>query len=408
MATIQAPRHLLDVRALPGTREVDAYRDGGLFPVLASAGGAIVAAVRGGAGHVGLAGRVEVVRSLDAGHTWTPPGVVADSDRDDRNIAFGTSPRGTLVLAYHRQGSYDDAGNYRPALWETRTDRPIDVMVTRSRDTGLTWSPPVPLEVADFRTFSPYGKIVALADGALLLPIYGTPLAGGRGSPARPDGSCSYLLRSHDDGVTWGEPSLIAADKDETALVALPDGDLLAILRGSDAEQALWSARSANGGATWSEPVQIAPRFHHPADLLPLCNGDLLLTYGNRTPPYRIEGRISRDSGRSWLDCLLTFSGHLYGYTDAGPRPYDLWLSLQRGAARGWSRPGCDDVLLQPLAQPRGGLAAARGRGPLPCPRLPGCRSDLGRGGGERRNRGTGRLSPERGGGLGIWVGSHG
>lgn len=327
MATVQAPHHLLDIRALPSTREVSAYRAGGLFPILASAGGAIVAALRGGAGHVGLEGRVEIVRSLDAGLTWAPPNVIADSERDDRNIAFGTSPTGTLVLSYHRQGSYDDAGNYRPDLWGARAERPIDVMVTRSHDAGLTWTPPVTLGLAAFRPFSPYGKIVALGDGTLLLPIYGSPitaLIADRGGSAPPDGSCSYLLRSRDDGETWGHPSLIAVDKDETALLALPDGDLLAVLRGSDAEQALWSARSADGGATWTTPAQITPPFHHPADLLLLINGDVLLTYGNRTPPYRVEGRISRDDGHSWLDCLLAFSGHLYGYAVAEPRPYDL------------------------------------------------------------------------------------
>jgi len=57
------PGRVVDVRALRGTREVLAYQDGGLFPVLASAGDAIVAVVRGGAGHVGLAGRLEVLRA---------------------------------------------------------------------------------------------------------------------------------------------------------------------------------------------------------------------------------------------------------------------------------------------------------------------------------------------------------
>ena len=44
------PDRILDVRALPGTRETIAYKDGGLFPVLAlSNDGTVVAALRGGA-----------------------------------------------------------------------------------------------------------------------------------------------------------------------------------------------------------------------------------------------------------------------------------------------------------------------------------------------------------------------
>ena len=43
------PDRILDVRALPGTRETIAYKDGGLFPVLAlSNDGAVVAALRAG------------------------------------------------------------------------------------------------------------------------------------------------------------------------------------------------------------------------------------------------------------------------------------------------------------------------------------------------------------------------
>ena len=70
--------------------------------------------------------------------------------------------------------------------------------------------------------------------------------------------------------------------------------------------------------------MQITQASQHPADLVRLSNGDILLTYGNRNPPYRIEGRVSRDRGQSWLDCLLTFSGHLYGYTAEESRRTDL------------------------------------------------------------------------------------
>lgn len=317
---------LLDVRALSQTREVLAYQDGGLFPVLAAASdGAIVAVLRGGAGHVGLDGRIEVIRSLDAGRTWTPPNVIADSDRDDRNPACGVSRGGTLVLAYHRQGSYDEEGNYRPN--RASGNRPVEVLITRSLDAGLTWEAPVPLGVNLLSTASPYGKIPALDDGTLLLPLYDSlhpALVGAKKGQMRPEGSCSYLVRSRDDGKTWGDPSLIAFDKDETALLILPDGDLLAVLRGSDTDQALWSVRSADGGRSWSEPVQITGRYQHPADLVLLANGDVLLTYGNRNPPYRIEGRLSRDGGRTWLDLLLVFSGHLYGSNVESPRPTDL------------------------------------------------------------------------------------
>jgi hypothetical protein len=131
-------------------------------------------------------------------------------------------------------------------------------------------------------------------------------------------------VRSHDDGVTWGEPALIGVNKNETALLALPTGDLLAVMRSIPPEQALYSSHSSDGGHTWSSPAQITGPRQHPADLVQLVNGDILMTYGNRTAPYRIEGKVSRDGGRTWLAPLLTFSSPLYGYDLPAERPTDL------------------------------------------------------------------------------------
>ena len=158
-----APDSILDIRTLPGTRETIAYQDGGLFPVLALSGeGVAVAALRGGAGHNGREGRIEVVRSLDDGLTWTPPSVVADSEDDDRNPAFGVSAEGTLILLYHRQHYYDADGNYDG---DSRTGdrKPVAIMATRSFDSGISWEEPYPMSMDSLPTGSPFGKIVALS-----------------------------------------------------------------------------------------------------------------------------------------------------------------------------------------------------------------------------------------------------
>jgi hypothetical protein len=126
----------------------------------------------------------------------------------------------------------------------------------------------------------------------------------------------------------------------ETALLVLPDGGLLAMLRGNDADAAIWCARSDDGGYRWSSPSPVTGPRQHGADAILLASGDILLTYGNRNPPYRVEGRISRDGGRTWVDDIVTFSGHLYGYTVTAPRTTDLGypssvLSRVNGTGRG-------------------------------------------------------------------------
>ena len=332
--TTLAPDRIVDIRTLPGTRETTAYHGGGLFPILALApNGNVVAALRGGAGHLGRAACMEVVLSTDAGQTWSPPNPVADSDDDDRDAAFGVSSQGTLVLLYQREHRYDAEGNYLGGL-PISHPKPIALMATRSTDNGLTWEEPYPLSFDPLARVSFFGKVVSLNDGTLLAPLYNSRSRVDEQSEQMYD--TAYLVRSQDDGRTWGDISQIAPHRNETALIALPEGDLLAVQR-DDTAQALHSTRSQDGGRTWSPPTQITQARQHPADMVRLSNGDILLTYGNRNPPHRIEGRISRDRGHSWLDCLLTFSGHLYGYTVEESRRTDLGYpsSVLRGGGQG-------------------------------------------------------------------------
>ena len=334
--TTLVPDRIVDVRSLPGTRETTAYQDGGLFPILALApNGNVVAALRGGAGHLGRAARMEVVRSSDGGLTWSPPNLVVDSDDDDRDAAFGVSSQGTLVLLYQREHRYDDEGNYLGGL-PISDPKPIALLATRSIDNGLTWEEPYPLSFDPLARVSFFGKVVSLNDGTLLAPLYNSRSRADEQSEQMYD--TAYLVRSQDDGRTWGDITQIAPHRNETALIALPEGDLLAVQR-DDTAQALHSTRSQDGGRTWSPPTQITQARQHPADMVRLSNGDILLTYGNRNPPHRIEGRISRDRGHSWLDCLLTFSGHLYGYTVEESRRTDLGYpsSVLRGGGQGFT-----------------------------------------------------------------------
>src|SRR3954451_21558985 len=107
-------RPILDVRALGRSREAIAYTAGGLFPVLGlTPDGTIVGIVRGGAGQLGIAGRVEAIRCLGAGANLAAAAIVGDDEAADRDYACGVAPAGTIILAYHRSGCYDADGNYR-------------------------------------------------------------------------------------------------------------------------------------------------------------------------------------------------------------------------------------------------------------------------------------------------------
>ena len=96
----------------------------GYFPVaIGLKNGDLLAVIRGGAPHIGVKGRLDLVRSSDGGQTWSAPWTVVDGPLDDRNPALGQSKDGTLVLAYVLAGNYDETGLHFKG---TRADRVFD------------------------------------------------------------------------------------------------------------------------------------------------------------------------------------------------------------------------------------------------------------------------------------------
>ncbi len=263
----------------------------GQFPVLArGADDALVVVCRVGAGHYGLPGTLATTCSRDGGRTWSDPRELAPRGHDVRNPALAVVGA-RWVIAYWQAG----VRCYRDEQWvlpET-TRGADDTFVVTSDDRGQTWSAPRAVRSATLAWISPYGRIVALADGTLVMAGYGPRLGG---APGRFD---AVLLRSRDGGATWGDESAVLADASELALCALPDGALLGAARRAAGDVAI--VRSADGGHTWSAPVAATRVDEHPADLCVLRDdGAVLLTFGRRQRPLGCGALLSRDGGVSW------------------------------------------------------------------------------------------------------------
>lgn len=286
------------IEELPSTRSVVLGEDSGYFPVVATVTGTdVVILWRAGAGHMGVAGRLEAVRS-DDGETWSEPVAVADGKWDDRNPAVGVTAGGVIVVAYHVNGCYGDAGQYDPQLGRLRT------RLTRSRDGGRTWEDAYPLSLTDFDGLSPYGQMLTVDDGSLLMPIYGST----EWKKDRKAKSSSFLLRSADEGLTWGLHSRVGEGINESAFLPLPGGEMLAVVRSGVTDAHLLRTH-ADAAMKWTAPTDITAPHEHPACLTALSDGTVLLAYGHRMKPFGVRGRISRDNGRSWLgDVEIIFS----------------------------------------------------------------------------------------------------
>lgn len=270
---------------------------GGYFPVLVRLqNGTLLSVLRGGAPHIGKNGRLDLVASADAGKSWPQRWNAVDGPDDDRNPAFGQLKDGTVVLAYSILSGYDTAGLKLGSRHERKFD---GVFVVRSKDNGKTWTKPEKNEATaqllkSPGALSPYGKIVQLPDGAALMAVYYEIYDS--------DGAThfeSWLFRSVDSGKTWTDPSLIRKDGNETAIAVMPDGSLLAAVRTGKAGY-LTVMRSSNHGRTWNTPMPVTKDAEHPADLIVLQDGRVLMTFGERNAPRGIHALLSGDGGKTW------------------------------------------------------------------------------------------------------------
>jgi Neuraminidase (sialidase) len=274
-------------------KRITVVSGGGYFPVLIQLkNGELMAVLRGGAPHLGVKGRLDIVTSKDHGLTWSPPRTVVDGPEDDRNPALGQLKNGDIILAYAVLHGYDHTG-----LKLNTPDRHAEgVYVIRSRDGGRSWSKPKRSKSThklqkSGGDVSPYGKIVQLADGTALMSVY-YEFRDARGNQ-------DYVFRSRDNGKTWGDPTLVGEHYNETGLLALKGGTVLAALR-SEIGGHLATSSSIDGGKTWSQPVQITKDREHPGDLIQLDDGDVLLTYGERNKPFGVQAVLSHDDGKTW------------------------------------------------------------------------------------------------------------
>jgi hypothetical protein len=200
--------------------------------------------------------------SFDGGLTWamrTPPlsrcagGNAANGGDYERTtdpwVTF--SPNG---VAYQMSLSFSGA-SFQPGSASA-------MLVSRSSDGGRTWADPATLIRDGAGFFNDKNSITADPDDARFVYAVWDRLAAGGGGPA-------YLARSVDGGSTWeaARPIYDPGIRSQTIgnqIVALPNGNLVDLFTqidegaNSTTSAFLSVMRSADNGATWSQPSRIA------------------------------------------------------------------------------------------------------------------------------------------------------
>jgi hypothetical protein len=253
--------------------------------------GALAVAYYASTGHTRSNGVIKFTTSTDNGATWSTPTLVVQTAYDARDPKIATLSDGTLLISYFETAWNADG-----------TSSNHGVFVTRSRDGGETWDTPTRVDSAMGSTADTFaashGPAVQLANGDVLLPLYGT-------WPGETQWRAT-VIRSTDGGRTFSRDSevTLAADSRytyaEPNLTVLPSGEIVCGIRVEAPDAWLQVVRSKDNGQTWSQPeiTDIPARSHHQ---LLTSDGRLLLTYGNPLISGRpTEGRMIDDPTGTW------------------------------------------------------------------------------------------------------------
>ena len=213
----------------------------------------------------GATSAVLASRSIDGGRTWSAPATlirdVGSAFNDKESIAADPLAAGFAYAAWDRL----EQGSHGPS-WFTRTT-----------DGGGTWEAARRIYDPGLRNQTLNNQIVVAASGANAGTLYDffTEFQVGESETTRH----FAVVRSNDRGVTWSAPVTIAASlpvgvhdpqnpgrdvrdaADIASFASGPNGMLVGAWQDArfsgGARDGIAFSRSADGGATWSEPVQI-------------------------------------------------------------------------------------------------------------------------------------------------------
>ncbi|MEO1996407.1 MAG: LamG-like jellyroll fold domain-containing protein [Planctomycetaceae bacterium] len=306
------------------------------FPGLCKlASGDLLVAFYAGTGHMGYPhpslpkhARICMMRSTDGAKTWTTPETLFDSEAGDCDPRLAQLKDGTVICTFYKQTWY-------------RKGRVCEMAIVRSTDNGKTWSAKPQILPSPWYTEQQKQHVIRmtgpkavgepegmeleainascspvreLANGTLILAIYGYY---GKHRASSSSFYGSAVIRSKDQGRTWGDVSIISAsspsDRCEPDLMELNDGRLLCVMR-PGMEQSV----SADQGDTWTQPRELQPfaRGHAPF-LVKTRDGTLLCGY-REMPLAKTSVLISTNNGKSWSRPLIIdyFGGAYIGMVE--------------------------------------------------------------------------------------------
>lgn len=257
-------------------------------------------------GDVLIAAGNRLVRSTDKGRTWLQPETLPDTlgkVTDYGSAMYCATADRVSVMLYTSDG--DEPG------------RAPSIAMAESTDNARTWSDPVPCEVAAGwpvmpGTLTPYGPVVKQDEHTLLrFLLGGVKEEGSTYADVRTWGAVrakAYVIRSADGGRTWSAPieidrprwtdaerGTIPGSLDLTEPSGVVIGDTVMALVRPIYSPYMWQCWSYDGGLTWDAAARTTfPGYAQ--SMARTASGAIVCAH--RYPLYSIN--VSRDGGLNW------------------------------------------------------------------------------------------------------------
>lgn len=260
--------------------------------------GTLVATIFNQPCHGEWQGDLDCWASTDDGRSWKFHGRPAPHEpRTNRmNCAAGFARNGDMLVLVSGWSNREPIGNPTSA----HKGQVLKPWVCRSADGGKTWThetkfpDPPPADPGIDNQFIPFGDILRANDGSLCVSVY----------TRKDSGRNNSVLRSRDDGHTWGEIAELNPQGNETAILHLGAGKWLAASRMFERPgEANWIELfgSDDDAKTWQRRGPLTLPGQVTGHLTMLSGGRVLMTYGNRNRDnYGVDARISNDGGKRW------------------------------------------------------------------------------------------------------------
>src|ERR1044071_2979001 len=232
-----------------------------------------IVTVLAGVPALGIDEALLVFRSADGGATWLPPLPLATAVDHETLFADRRDPAKQRLYTLGVIGNRVE-GHVRGDVFLARSDN----WITFPRITRVT-----PHNL-NFNTFT--GAV--LRDGTVVVS-YGDFMPWTKGPKARLEKGRTWMLASHDGGVTFGAPLLIAegCTKQFPVLAADPADDTLYFLCASEDARRLAVYRSRDRGESWTDPLPVPADAEgttlHGANIAVGKNGLLLVSWMRET-----------------------------------------------------------------------------------------------------------------------------